>query len=522
MTSGDFPVITGFPDDYNRGHFAFIGRTGSGKTYYAKYVIKSLIETMPTLPDGRPPVFVFVGKISSHDWLDPEPGGYPLVPAENVTTEWIEDFRTKMLHDLDITKRGLVVFDDFKSAMNYHTDTSFTEMFRVLRHLNTQLLVIAHAANDIPPVARSGVTHVIIAPTTNMNLMRELATSYLAGDTTALRAAFTQIASAASRGERPMLKLNTVTGTRSIHTAPPPAVSGVTTSALGAEATDTVAIAAHGVSGGIGMRSTRVDGTYNDASHNVQNVVVDTSIAATVAQNRVSLMAARDRAELTRSLELEGVRHEAIVRRARDRETLRGLLLSPFLSAEDRDTAASILARELGDSTITSYNLWERRADVTFMTSFYPDVPYRPRNPTSAAISTYAPLAMAAAKSDHTTLVGESLRAIGSGGISRALALIGVDTPADASVPTPGAAARERVRRWVVFRDRGGDGRWFSSAGDRAELMSALRACMVNPASVTRENVIEKTLNMLKKYYPADYLSEMENIRAVTRRRLRG
>ena len=119
-------------------------------------------------------------------------------------------------------KCGFVVFDDFKGALDFHTDKRFKQMVRVMRHLSVQLLAIGHTPNDVPPVVRDNVTHALLFASSNADTIRELAGVYLAGDRRALAEAMRGL-----RGNA-VFKVNVRRNTRAIHSAPPPNESGRT------------------------------------------------------------------------------------------------------------------------------------------------------------------------------------------------------------------------------------------------------------------------------------------------------
>ena len=525
----EFQVIEGFPSDYGSGHFAFIGKTGSGKTYYAKYVIKNLVEAFPVLPGtARKPVYVFCGHASAHDWNDAEADGAQLVAAANVFTTWTGEIVARILAELKSVKRGLLIFDDFKSAFNYHADEKFKDMFRVLRHEGAQMMVLAHSSNDIPPVARGNVDHVLLAATSNLQLMKELADNYLSGDAAALKKAFAQLGALQNRS---MLKLNTRTNTRAIHAAPPPELSGVSTSAIGTAGTAAGTAAGNefrGMDASISMRTSNVHGTYNDASHNTQLVQLNTSISAQIAQNTLNLQATRTRAELNRQLALEEVGHLSALKTLQDREALKTLLLKPYLSGDERDQAAGLLSAALGDSAITPFTMWGG-ADAAFMAAYYPAVSYTQKNAALTAVTTYTPLVAAMAAKNAATAAVEIFKAapvllaktgfLENRGVSGFLEKNGLSRfleKKDAG-PSPGTVARERARALIVFRPRREEG-WFVSSLDRHALVAAMRNTVSRPETVTEKNVVGVAMEMLKDFYPADFETEVSNHRRRTQR----
>ena len=505
---GDFNVIHGFPEDYSTGHFAFIGKTGSGKTYYAKYVIKNLIDRFPFLADSlRKPGYVFCGHASVHDWNDAEADGLQLVAAANIFTTWNDEIVRQLLAELKSVKRGLLVFDDFKSAFNYHADEKFKDMFRVLRHLGAQMMVLAHSPNDIPPVARGNVDHVLLAATSNLQMMKELADNYLSGDSAAIKKAFAQLGALQNKS---MLKLNTRDNTRAVHAAPPPELSGVSTSSIGTSGSDSQNQSSmqggdfRGMEASIGMRAANVNGVYNDASHNTQLVQLNTSITAQIAQNNLNLQATRSRTELNRQLALEEVQHMAALKALQDRETLKNFLLKPYLSGEERDQAAGMLAAALGDSSVTPFTMWGG-PDRAFMAAYYPTISYNKKNSSLAAVTTYTPLMAAVATNNTSSAVVEMFKA-GPMLLNKGLALAGVDRK-KAAEKSQGTVAREKARAMIVYRPN--RGRWFTGSREKTEFMAAMRNTVRNPETITEKNVVAVSMEMLKEFYYGDYKDEM-------------
>lgn len=504
--------LEGFPDDYKTGHFVLIGASGSGKTYYAKYILKTVADRMRArgqTHEGEPPVFVYVGGVSAHDWTDPEADGATVVPEGHVFTAWDDDSHRAILQAADAAKGGFIVFDDFKDAMNFHTDRRFQQMFRAMRHMGVQLLAIGHTPNDVPPVVRDNVTHAVLFFTTNLEAMRELANVYLGGDFGAIRDAMRGLEGNA------VFKINTRRNTRAIHAAPPPGESGIATSDVGlAEPLQNVRVGGGSLGsevGGVGVSGRQVSvsgGTYNDASQNTQYLQLTQNIQAQIQQNQLTYADIRMRAAINREIDEARVHHNSRLKMLEGREELKSLLLSPWLPAGDRDRAASLLAQTLGDNTITPYNMFREGRDVAFMQTYYPTVAYTPKNDALAAASTYAPLAVAAAGSDRGAFMGEAFKALGPAVAQRASAGVALLTGGSAaSRDTAKVAARKRARGLIVNRTGRRNG-WALPPGEKAELVAALRPTLKDPSEVDSSNYVGIALDLLKEFFPADFEAE--------------
>jgi hypothetical protein len=506
MASSGVEVIEArtYPQDYLAGHFVAIGGTGSGKTYYSKYLVASAAGRMRAKgalgEDGEPPVFVYVGAISAHDWTDPEENGEHLVPEAHIFTSWSDDSHRSVLTNCSAAGCGFVVFDDFKSALNYHTDTRFKDMFRAMRHMGVQLLAIGHTPNDVPPVVRDNVTHALLFFTSNREAIHDLANTYLSGDHKAI--------SEAMRGMRAhaVFKINARANTRAIHSAPPPSESGLSTSSVGMH--EGLANIAVGSAVEVSGRNVSMSGgTYNDASRNTQYLQLNQNIEAQVRQNQVTYADIRMRAAINREIDEDRVRHKARLAMLEEREELRGHLLNPWLTGGERDRAALLLARTLGDSTVTPYNLFTGGRDVTFMEAYYPQVHYEPRDLASAAVSTYAPLAVAAASGDRGGLVGEAFKAIAPS-VAKVLGMGRAGGASSADTKTANKAARDRARALIV--NRAGRRLPWSQMGarEKLELVAALRSTLKDPSEVDEHNYFLFALDLLKEFYPKDFETE--------------
>lgn len=510
-------TIRGYPDDYKAGHFVVVGPTGSGKTYYAKYLVRAASERMARAgklaPDGAPPIYVFSGAISAHDWTDPEPDGQPLVAPGHVFTAWNDDTQRAVLEGASAVTAGFVVFDDFKDAMNFHADPRFKQMFRAMRHLGVQLLAVAHTPNDVPPVVRDNVTHALIFFTSSLSAIRELASVYLSGDIAALRGAIKSLPPHAA------FKINTRQNTRAVHAAPPPSESGLATSGVGLDEGDRIQVggSAGAELGSIGLcgRSVNVSGgAYHDASRNTQYVQLNQNIEAQIRQNQVTYADIRARAAINRELEEERVLHKARLARLEEREELKDLLLSPWLTGGDRDRAALLLARATGNPKVTPYNLYADGADERFMAAHYPQIPYEPRSGPASAVSCYAPLVTAAATRDRGALVAEGFKAFAPTFVDGLRRRVRPRAPpaGDREREREKQRARERARRLIVHRPGRAQG-WRGVAEDPAalrELLAALRGVLRDPAQATPAAAMPLCLDFLRRHFPDDFAAEKE------------
>lgn len=448
-----------FPEDYKAGHFVLIGPTGTGKTYYAKYILKGLMAARPGLR-----VFIFVSPVSAHDWLEPEADGRPLAPPDAVHTSWAAEEVAAIYDALkaSIAVGGLVIFDDFKGQLDYHNNKEFKEFFRVFRHLNTQVLAIGHTPNDVPPVVRENVSHCILTVNGGLEVVRALASSYLGGDVARLREAL-----AALRGHD-VLRINVRRNTIDVHSA-----SGVSTSEIGCAGAGSGS-AGSGSSGGgeggpllvpiggpavagasvslRGRGDVAVRGVYNDASTTNQYLRLEENL---VAQQRASVVAVQDmqaRARASRALELEGEAHSARLRELGEAREAFDLLHRVFLSPGDRDRLGAILARRLGDAGVTGFNFRARGADREFMRVFFPEHLYEPPPAALQEGALFVPRLVAG---EFRGLAGDlalgALGALGAppgsgllGAAGRALAGLGRGLAGRAGLPADAAASGAR------------------------------------------------------------------------------
>lgn len=503
-----------YPQDYHAGHLVLIGPTGTGKTYYAKYITKGRQDRNPDLP-----VHVFVAPISAHDWQDPEADGALLVPAANVHTSWAAEEVDAIYEELRGAKKGLIVFDDFKSRLDYHHDRKFKEMFRTFRHLGTQVLAIGHTPTDVPPVVRENVTHCVLTFTSNREVVRDLANTYLAGDVARLQRVLAELQGHA------VVKINARLNTIDVHTA-----SGVTTSDVGIAAPPGGPGALDFRIGGPSLAqaggavnaqargNVAVTGTYNDASVTTQYLRIKENL---VAQQRMSAMALQDmraRSRLNQELELEREEHQARLTLARENQEAYALLHQPVLTAEEQVKLAGILARRVGNAGVTPHNFRRLGADRDFMAVYFPGTPYAPP---AADIQDYGMLIPRLTRGDYTGLAGDlALTAVAAppesvgGAVGLAAGALrglrgalfgaappGLPAPAPARDPEAErkASLRAEIRRLALLHVHRR-----STDADKARLMQLLAAAY-KTEPVTRANYTKVALEFLRYYYPEDF-----------------
>ena len=505
-----------FPADYAAGHFVLVGPTGSGKTYYAKYILKGRLAAVPGLR-----VFVFVSPVSAHDWREAEADGRPLVPAEAVRTSWEPEAVALLYDEIRTAGAGLIVFDDFKGQLDYHSNKDFKELWRVLRHLNAQVMAIGHTPNDVPPVVRENVTHCILTFTSNRDVVKALAATYLAGDVPRLDEALRRLAGHA------VVKINARRNAVDVHAA-----SGVSTSAVGCGGGAPGAGAGGGASlqiGGpsvagasVGMKGrgdVAVHGTYNDASTTNQFLRLEENL---VAQQRASALALRDmraRSRAARALEVEGVAHARALEELRENQEAFALLHKAFPSPDERARVAAILAQRLGDAGVTALNYRARGADRAFMEAFFPGRPYAPPPAALHAGGLVVPrlvagdlrglagdLALDACAGGGTGVAAAARDALGfcrgllRGGAARA-------PPAPAAAPAAKTALRIEIRRLAGAHLAGA-----LAPGEKTRFRALLSGAY-RRGGVGAENETRVALEFLAECFPAD----LEALRAARR-----
>ena len=114
--AGDQPAaIAELTKRINRGDsdVVLLGATGTGKTYYALYVIEKISKNIKLLENGTTPIYVITNTYSRHDWED-----RTFIADEHINTSWNKEVTEKIVKEVDTVKRGIVVFDDILSVFN--------------------------------------------------------------------------------------------------------------------------------------------------------------------------------------------------------------------------------------------------------------------------------------------------------------------------------------------------------------------------------------------------------------------
>jgi hypothetical protein len=143
------------------GHFIVFGATGSGKTYYAKHLIKTLKPKK---------VFVFAGE--QYQW---DMAGYTVMnkgedsfetSAEKIVTECSDHMKklreeaAKAGEELESSCPFVVVFDDFNDEINTAHNEHYKRMYTKGRHNGIRVINLAHYTHAIGPVARANAKYI--------------------------------------------------------------------------------------------------------------------------------------------------------------------------------------------------------------------------------------------------------------------------------------------------------------------------------------------------------------------------
>lgn len=477
-----------FPDDYRTGHFVLVGKTGSGKTYYAKYVAKNLKLLYPQMQ-----THAFVSSKSSEDWQDMD---------LTVHTSWERDELMRINDELIANKKGLLIFDDFRGDLDYHHDKIFYTWLTEMRKHGTQIIILVHDVNAVPPVVRCNVTHAILTFSNSVPMVAALAKEYLGGNVHRLSEVMRKVC------DNAVVKINCTRNTIDIHKA-----SGVSTSAVGTEHEGSERIGGINIPIGVTGASVHamnrggvaVNGTYNDASISNQYLQLN---ADTIVQQRTQMLNYQDmrnRASLQHELAMAGEENRRSLTAAQNVNDAYILLHQSTLSDEERHKLGSILATCLKRPEINAYNFRRLRADVTFMGLYYPRTPYTPPDLMVQTLSSAIPkmisgntagvvgdFALTAVSGGDTGLLG------GLGSAIKGLrgTLFGRDPP-----PTVDKnAVKQEIRRLSLLF-------WTGRITDaeKGRLLALLAEHCRTGEEVTRKTYGRMALKFLKEYFPRDY-----------------
>jgi hypothetical protein len=373
------PPQNDFPKDYYKGHFGVIGGTGSGKTYYTKYIIKEMVRRFKEkniLCEGKPAVFVLVSEISSSDWLNPEKNGKRLIPEGHVFTEWTQEIRDEIQEKCVKAGRGFIVFDDFKSKIDFHHDKSFNEMFRTFRHIRVQLLAIGHKPTDLPPLCTQNINHLLLFSTSDVQSIKKLADMYLGGNKQKLIKGLRNIE------ENGVVKINIKKGDLAIHKAPPPNVSGFSTTNdddddQNDDDQDHDTPQNQEINGAKNIHSgnsNRAGRDYQDNSTNYnQNIVNLDQDVINNTFNEYRLR--RERMKQEHQLDLDRIHYDQKISYEKSKEDVKNMLQDPLLSGKELYECCNKMNMILGRTDINSSNVFSG-PDKEFMDIYYPHCGY--------------------------------------------------------------------------------------------------------------------------------------------------
>lgn len=502
-----------FPADYKGGHFAVIGSTGSGKSYYAKYIVKNLVGLWDKAE--LPPVYLFVDPISAAQWAETERDGSMLVPLDQQYHEWNEDIVTELMQHVAKPGPKLIIFDDFKGKVNFHGDKHFKNMFRTFRQCQAQVLAIGHSPNDIPPVVRDNVTHVVLAFTNNLETIKSLAQQYLMADHARLRKALQ-----AMTEEFMMIKINAKRNSLALHKASDPSIhtTNFDDIALPAGCSAAISGGTSGASGRFGpdvRSSARGDvtvagagATYNDHSTNQNFLRLQQDMDIRNQEHHMTMMHNVQRAEMQMALEEKRFKHDRKMAHIREIHQCRDLLHNPVLSVADRDAVARTVSRALRRPGLTPHEIFLNGYDVEFMEMHFPEDDYGGRDKARSALAAYGGGVESFLSGDTAALVKEGANlALTSGLVGKVAGLIKGPSARSSSGPRSTSGSRRKARtqagtrkeiRARILQKK------YQTEDDKRELVRLMNR--IHPQkNATVDNCGAKALKFMQKYYPDDY-----------------
>ena len=410
-----------FPRDYKRYHMLLIGDSESGKSYYTKYIAFNIKKSMirgGCDPDHCP-IHVFCGDKSINNWNTPDSSGQ-LVPVDNVYSVWNSDKRNKFLDDAKKHKsptfsggRGLVIFDDCKSFIDFHHNNEFKDWVRTLRNIGSQMIVMGHSPNDVPPLFRRGnLKHIILFHNSNRDTISKLAYEYLSNDKDLLIDLMTKVKKYC------VIKINLDKQTIGIHSAPPPSVLGLKTYGL----QDDDISDDEDENGGVGDKSIRSStgmtgvGAINAGDVNVNGVYNDTSdrsikLMLNQKQLQSNYQIEEQKKLLSARLNNEKTIYEHKVKMTllEQKNELLGLIMKPMLYGEERYRAAMLLSQIMRNNRINSDNMFSNGYDVDFVNMYYPEIEYVGKDRGTDILTNYSDLAISTISGDSKGIASSIL-----------------------------------------------------------------------------------------------------------------
>jgi hypothetical protein len=504
-----------FPEDYDHGHFAVVGKPRQGKTYYCKWMIKEikkrLVRNNKYAPDGEVPIYVFVSKTSKGDWVKKEADGENLVPYEHVYTEWDEEITKKIYIDCAETECGLIMFDDFKAGVSFRSE-KFAQLFRDMSHVGVQIMAIGHKHTDLPAIVRQTATHAIIIPINDIDALKQMANAYLGGDIRKLKNAMKYI----DRNKFQLIKINLDTSQIALHAAPDPKTAGIDTSATGMGARYIHAknqagnIDAGNVNNDLSDRNVNVNGgLYTDNSNNYKQNIIQTD-SQTIIDNNVTQnnnMVINNRAE--HNMQRQTIQYRQDLNDLAKVNRIREYLYRSVLTDQERNTCASELGYSLRTNKVTPYNIFSHGYDVEFMNKFFPNDAYTAKDNVSQMVSNYSAPVIEAVQGGN--LLGLGVKHFGH----KALTLLKNKTGMFKKKKKINRKERFQ-RRLILLRNtiihrNGRENGWVLEEGVKYDIKKALQSVIKEPVDEQKWQI--QALDVLRDFFIQDYKNEINLIK---------
>lgn len=478
-----------FPEAYTNGsHFALIGATQGGKSYYAKWLTLRLSNFAREEGEDPLPIHVFSGPSGAYQWERPEPEGRSVTTPDRVYTEWTKEKFDEIQHEAGEKGGAIILFDDFLGQINYHHNEVFKNLFRTIRHLNVVLIVVAHNATDIPPVVRANIGHTVIAYTNNGNLIEQLSKDYLGrGEMHRLESALKGL-----QGGYSMVVVSKANG------GGPPTI---TTHRAGPLFTDRISLppGAHVDIGGHTFGGVQaqargdvtVGGHYNDHSRNAQYLEVRNDVRIQ-QENHISTVQTQmitNRMQMT--MDRERVKHTADLARLRNREEVLDLLSQSYHTPDELMKISGVIRGGLQGEPVTELNVFTRGYDVAWMRKYYPDVPYTGRSLSETRLNTGIGMAQSLVSGDYVGGAVTGLRMLITGGVKDLIA------PPSTPRATDSHSSRKQLRGLVLEKLRLGKYKTHDECGELRALLSR----MVR-ADISKTPIHRVCRDFLTRYYP--------------------
>lgn len=188
------------------GHIAIYGATQSGKTFYAKTIIKHVIK-----PDY---VYVFIGSPDAVNW-EKYGNDNPKLNVK-IYKDWEsnKDVIKACSDNAMNNKSNVIVFDDFNTRINGNNDKIYEELFTQGRHFNIRVINMSQTGKGISKNGRENIRYMCTLYSNNMELIKGLANNFLNNDYARMNNAINSI-----KGTKNVVLLDTRTGEITIDNA---------------------------------------------------------------------------------------------------------------------------------------------------------------------------------------------------------------------------------------------------------------------------------------------------------------